>query len=426
MANSFLVNYGSFGHGDNATRWQPLAGAIFLASSVASTESFLEQPIRDAGTMSKFFVYVPTNTASVTSVITVRKSIADTAITVSYTTDAFGIQEDTTNTATYAATDEIDIQVTVPTESGTNTLSITVTALQFAPDTTANCVSMMAVSASDPSFSTASSTQYFGPMGVTVLTATQADTKYRLRQEYVASSFFVNCRTNARTTNTVFGIQKNGASTGQTVTFGNAEAGQKINTTNSDALGIGDDVNYAMTTGTGTGAIRPMNLAVRMNNLNTVFPMVVGEAAGVSIAANTTRYTGVSGQLSHTSNETQAQVYPRFTFTAYELETLVKTNAATISNCTVNLRTDAGNSALTIAIPAAGIGLRSDTTNTVTVTSGTTDIDYRVFNADLVGAVTMTWIGMQGYTTAPSAVVLVHGFNPSGELETQSPAAVAY
>src|SRR3990172_4977365 len=108
---------GSQAYSDNTTRFNPVGGNPI--GTEGATETHYERPVRDAGTFSNLYCYVSTNTASVTSTVTLRKNLADTALTVSYTSDQTGIKEDNANSVSFVATDEGDIEVTVPTEAGT-------------------------------------------------------------------------------------------------------------------------------------------------------------------------------------------------------------------------------------------------------------------------------------------------------------------
>src|SRR3990167_1388035 len=127
MANALIVQSRSNGFVDGLTRYVQISGGSNVTNS---NIAWCEVPVRDAGVFSNMFVYVVTNTASVTSTITLQDSQVDTALTVSYTSDQTGIKEDTSNTATFAATDKVQWVVVVPAEAGTNTLTTTLIGVQ--------------------------------------------------------------------------------------------------------------------------------------------------------------------------------------------------------------------------------------------------------------------------------------------------------
>src|SRR3990172_13289306 len=121
MSNSILAIYGLASVDDNLTRYFTIIGRL----EHNALEVDIELPIRDAGIFSNLYSYVSANTVNPTSILTLRKSRVNTSVTVSYTTDQTGIKEDTVNTATFAATDEISWQLVVPSQGGTNTITFT-------------------------------------------------------------------------------------------------------------------------------------------------------------------------------------------------------------------------------------------------------------------------------------------------------------
>ena len=247
MANSLILNTDTIGITDATTRFIQLVGSF----SAQVTEVNAEIPIRDAGTFSNLFVYVSTNTASVTSTITLRKSQVDTSLTVSYTADQTGIKEDTSNSVLFAATDEIDYEVTVPTEVGTNTITIELIGLQFAPTTTTDSITILGNSGTSTTALNAG-TRYLIPSGAISFTiSTEANIKYRARFSFTSSDFYTYVSANARITDVVIGTRKNGAAGAQSLTYTSGQTGAKEDTVNTDSLVAGDDFNFIFTTNAG-------------------------------------------------------------------------------------------------------------------------------------------------------------------------------
>ena len=87
MSKSLIVNFSNQGVNDSTTAYFGLTGAF----SSALTEANAEMPVRDAGNFSNMFSYVTTNTLLVDTVVTLRKSAADTALTVTYTSTQTGV-----------------------------------------------------------------------------------------------------------------------------------------------------------------------------------------------------------------------------------------------------------------------------------------------------------------------------------------------
>ena len=400
MANSLVVNYGSGAFPDNATRYTSVGGRLTVGNVAANQES----AVRDAGVFSNLFAYAVTNTASVTSTFTLQKSQVDTAVTVSFASDETGIKEDTTNTATFANTDEMNFEGTVPTEAGTNELTITSSGVQFTPDTTTNCISFMITTGSG-SLSLDSTTRYTDPMGSdTTPNANEANGELRIRASFTASNLYMLVTSNARTTDTIIRSRKSSTDGNQTFTYASGETGAKEDTSNTDSLAAGDDYNYSVTTSTGGGAINFAHVGSRLVSTAGVFQMMVGATANLGVAAGVTSYVGTSGDMRAAASEAAAQVYPRFTFTADELGTFVSTNTTADSTTVITLRDNGGDSSVTVSYSAAETGLKSDTSNTATITSGTDEIDYQIVNNASSGTTTFQWLALLGSTSGgPSA-----------------------
>ena len=410
MANSLIVHRGSSAFVDGSTRYTHIGGGFYASNSAIAQ---LETPIRDAGTFSNLFVYVATNTASVTSTITLQKNQVDTALTVSYTADQTGIKEDTSNTVSFVATDEANLEITVPTEVGTNTLTAQIFSMQFAPTTTTDCLSILHCNASGSvSHPTDSTTFYFVPNGLIAISTTEANNKYRVRATFTASDFYVHVPSNSRTTDTVLRTRVNGANGGQSVTYATTQTGVKEDTVNTDALVAGDDYNYSLTTGTGAGeAFFVAKVGTSVISTNSIFVCLVGDNDGDAIAFNVTAYYGAAGVLVDNTTEANSQVYPRFTFTTKELGAFVSANTIATSDTVVTLMDNGAASSVTVSYAAAQTGLKNDSTNTAEITSGTDEIDYRVVTPNTSGSLTFTWIGILGDTSVgapPSVVTPLH------------------
>ena len=406
MSKSILVNAGLASMADSDTPYHvPIGGQLIANTTVAQVEI----PIREAGVFSNLFVCVPTNSATITSVITLQKSQVNTAVTVSYTAGQTGIKEDNSNSVTFAATDEANYEVVVPSEAGFKALNISVMSMQFTPTNDSQCITILSTAGSH-AFTTASGTRWShlsGP-GETSTTA-QNRTKYRIRGTFTARNFYTYVSANARTTDTVYSTQKNGAAGAQSVTYTSTQTGVKEDTTNTDSLAAGDDYQYAVTTLAGTQSITTRIISVHLVSTAGQWIMECSRIAG-TIAFGSTRYEGVNGALqSNVSAEANVQVYPRFTFTAKELGSFLETNSID-GDTVITLRDNTGDSALTFIYTTTQTGLKIDTSNTATITSGTDEINYSIVTAGTTGSITMSWLGVMGVT--------VSGYTITAELGT--------
>lgn len=399
MSNSLIVTSNAAGAGfvDGTTYYATISRILTSSTLVGPAES----PIRNAGTFSNLYSYVPSNTASVTSTITLQKSQVNTAMTVSYTSDQTGIKEDTSNTVSFANTDEVNYEVAVPAEAGTNTLTISVIGCQFAPDTSSDCVSPLIMQGL---FTSTASTDTFAPPNGRAVASGQveANVKYRVRQSFTASNLWTHVFVNGRTTDVVIKTRKNGADGSQTVTYTSGQTGVKEDTTNTDSLSSGDDFNYLINTSTGAGTIEINTVCTTLVNTSGDFILLSARGGGTGVGPSTTTYFPISSDDFNNATEANVQIYPRFTFTAFELQSFVSTNTNSVLASDVFLRDNGANSSLTVSYAAAQTGLKLDSSNTATITSGTDEINYSVVNNDVTGTVTFHTLSVLGSTAVSS------------------------
>jgi len=197
VSNSIFIQARSLGHGDNNVRYV----AVFGSSNNPTVTGEQEAPIRQAGIFSNLFVYSPTNTASVNSTVTLQKSQVDTALLVTYGADQTGIKENTSDTVSFAATDEAQWEVTVPNEAGSNTLTINLIKVEFAPDTAGNSMVVLGGSGTT-NYTTASATRFINANGTIAPTSSETFMKWRARLAFASSNLWTYVTSNARTTDT--------------------------------------------------------------------------------------------------------------------------------------------------------------------------------------------------------------------------------
>jgi len=381
------------------TTYLPPVGNIITSSVGEAPKSYA---VRSSGTFSNFFSYVSSNTLSNTGTFTLRKSLADTSITVSYTSGETGIKEDTSNTASFSATDELDYSFVVA--SGGTSIVCRLLSVQFEPDNTSDCVQIVGIAAANP-LSGASTSYYECINGSIATTAnTEADVTYRARLAFTASNLYTYIHANSRTTDIICKTRKNAADGSQSVTYTSGQTGSKEDTSNTDSVSIGDDFCYVIVNSTGTETNTWTATSVQVKNTSGQFPLENGRSsASTSINFNTTVYLPASGNhVATTTTEAYTQVYPRFDFTAKELIANVTANTIATSATTIKLRDNGADSSLVLSYAAAETGLKNDTSNTATITSGSDEINYAIATPNTSGAFAFRWMGILGETAAAS------------------------
>ncbi len=402
--SSLIVAAGTANYPDNQTNFASAMGAV----SASTTESLRQVPISYDGTVNNLYTYVTTNPTAVTTTFTVRKSGADTALIVSYTSGQTGVKEDNSNSFTVVNSDNLDYEITVPNDAGTaSPVVATMISCQFVPSTSTYSVVPLTASG-NASHSTDSVTRYTG-FGLLRVGTTEADLKYRVRTAATVANFWVNVGSNARTTDTVVKTRLNGADGANSVTYTSGQTGVK-QSSNTDTIAVDDDYNFAIVTLTGGGAINFRQMTVGFRTTNNLFPMIIGGAdTGTNFTTGVTRYAAVGGELlGDRTTEPQTQLLPRFDFTAKEYNSYVRTNASGSGNCVVTFRDNTADSAMTLTYTPGQTGLKSDTSTNVTITSGTDNINHKIVNSGN-GTINMVWIAVMGDTTGGGAVAAMIG-----------------
>lgn len=388
MSVSWITNYAAGTFGSNTSN-------IALIGRVGNgSAAFETTPVRVAGDFSNLIVNVTANTWSGTATWNYRNSGGNTALNVVYAAGETGVKEDTSDVISTDGTDEPYYRLD---SVGTGSLSVRGVGMQFEPDTATTTLTLLGGSASS-TINADSATYYSMPFDLIRNITTEAQNQLEMRGTYTASNFYVYVSANARTTNTVFGTRKNGAAGAQSVTYGSAETGAKEDTSNTDSLVATDDFNFRSTTSTGGGDLVSRSSMCTLTSSSTGnFILGTAEVFGESVNFNVTTYTSVGGLFDFTTTESQAQLSPRFGFTASELGGYVSANTIATSATTVRLRNNTADGNLVLSWAAAETGLKSDTSNSDIIATAT-PVDLRVATPNTSGALTFRWIAMQATT----------------------------
>ncbi len=396
MGKALVVAYSGAGYPvpDNSA---PIIGMYPYFGS--SSQSFRWRAI-GGGTIRNLAVYVSANsTALVTSTFAVRKNGTNQTLQVTYSSGATGLRTDTSNSFTVSDGDDVDIELSVPNDtSGSRT--VTVRAISFEFESDSDTVSRIGASAaSSVSTTAASSSYYLTPGGVGSLTT--AERAARILTDYTASDLYAYVVSNVRTTTTTIRSRKNGANGGQSVSYGSGETGVKTDTSGTDSLTSGDDFCWSLTTGTGTGTFALGAVGSALTSTNNEWDAFHGRNAGLNMTAGLTYYLAPSGGLiSPTSTEAQGRAYQYFDSHYADLRANVYANAATATSY-VYFRVSGADTSLSLSYSAGETGVKTDTSNVVDVTSGE-PVGYRVVNGT-GGAITLSYVGVTGYTDAAAA-----------------------
>lgn len=407
MGKSIIANYGTIAAVDNGSYFIPISGSI--RGDNAATEAHVELPIRTAGVIRKMRCWVASNTATVSSTLTFRKNAVDTALVATITSDGVGLfaDNDLGHEVSIAANDKVCVRLTIPSETGTNTLTITGLWFEFEPTDSSITMQLFANAGDNPGLTTDSATRWMGANGPTAHGLSEATVKYRIETSCTIRSLYTYVISNPRTTDVVVRTRKNGGNGTQVVTYTSGQTGVKEDLVNTDSFAAGDDFNFQTTTLTGGGSIVFAVQCVEVVSTNRTFPFCVAINTAVAQAANTTDRVGVHGDLNHlAAAENDAEIDAPFAFQLSKLHVYYSALANALGSTVVTLVKGGIDTGMLITVAAGGaIGLKSESSPIVVDVALAETLSFKSVNNDTVSTVTKSWIGMLATTPASSTIV---------------------
>ncbi len=390
MAGTLFINVGSVSaSGAAAAVYVPVVGML---NGVTTTEELVQLGLRKrAGYLLYLYTRVPTSTTVATTTILVRKTAANTTLSVSYLAAQTGIKEQSSALIGTATTDTVNYRILL---SGLETGTLTLGACSLGFGVGGNLVKQL-VSARGPLTISTATTIYNAMNGKMLGTTVEADTKFSAGKALTATNLFVyvSAAVSASQT-TVLKTRINGVDGTQSVTYTNMQTGLKEDTVNTDVISVGDDFNFSTVTTGATVNITVEFLSCSVENVGVFFPLMASSTDGIAVAFNTTTYCGCAGDLIFTTTEANTQVRPRQSFTIRQLGSFVNANTIATSATVVTFRKGGVNSALTVSYNAAQTGLKSDGVNTAAIVGGIDFMNYKVVTPNTSGNINFTYIGL--------------------------------
>ena len=329
---------------------------------------------RTAGTLSKLWLFVDSNSITASSTFRTRKNGANGNISVSIPASTSGEFEDTTNTDSVAVGDEINFQ-SVTGSSGS---------LMFFKSTriiwgaTTNTVYFYTVG-NNTGFSTASVTRYMilcGDVGSGFLISeTNMFTEMNLAG--TLKNMFLRISSNARTTDTTFRVRKNTADGNEVITVGGSATGFFEDTTNTDSIADGDDVNLSLTTGTGTEEINIETIKTEFETTDNNTLILAADVDGFLHSSGVTSYFTLCGVVAASDIEDLVATDAGITNRDFKNASIVVSANDTTASSTLKFRKNAADGNMSISIGSGVTGLFEDNTNTDSVTAITDEINYQ-------------------------------------------------
>jgi hypothetical protein len=386
--------------GATVTVGENLTTYIHLGTPLTnSTESSTEAAVRDALTMRNLKARLPSNAVTAASSLTLRKSLADSALTMAVASDTAGDFADTSNSVAFADTDEFSFKVATGDDPVSGSMGISGWSVELEPADSLLCLSLMQA-AGPSSFNTASTVYYQALNGASTSVLTSEG------PQQMAAGFAgtwrngrVRVSSNGRAQATTWRSRKNGADGSQTITVAGSATGTFEDTSNSDTFAQGDLLNWSITTGTGSGTISSQSTGCTLVSTTGHWQFMAYNVATVAYPTAATRYTAVSGRVALGVTEADYQQAAPFAFSASRLSCVVSSNAANGAT-SVTFRKGTADTALTFTIASGATGTFSDTTNEVAIAAGD-KVGIEVTNAGSSGSCSIQMFLLRGRTAFP-------------------------
>jgi len=363
-------------------------GRFSVDATIGATEANMQVTYRTAGTLSKLWVKVQTNSVNGNTTITVRKNAADGNMTVTFPASTTGIMRDTTNTDSVAAGDKLNFKIVSAGSSGNIKFFAASTVFSA---TTNTAIRHGGYPQYSPGFDSA--TYYFPIAGDPAANPTESNSKFDVNSAGTLKNLFVNVTFNARTSTTTIKSRVNGADGNLVVSIGAAATGIFEDTANSDTLAANDDVNFSLTMGAGAGeSIALYGPSVDIVTTTNKFHVITSyaPATGLGLGAG---YHYIGGTLQEAKTAVaNAQIECNLYAKASNLFVNVVSNALTVAT-TIDLYLNGAATALTLSVGAGASGQFEDATNVVSLCP-TDLLAYHVGNTARAGAFTGSIIGM--------------------------------
>lgn len=366
------------------------------AGDTLASETKVQSRYDKAGTLDHLKIYVGANYATGSDTYKSRVNAANGNLIVTVTGTSTGLFEDTTNSDSISAGDDLALQEIIA--SSFHELRITATTFNATSDTSSTFTQL------GGNFNSPSTTAYGSLSGTNGWDATESKIKIETPEDITFSGYFVYVNTNARTTTTTYKSRDNGADGNCTVNFTSGQTGFKEDTTNSDSLTAGDDIAQSITTGTGSELLTHGNLGGTITSTGAI-PLL-----SMSIDLHfpdSTRPKNVTGGQSSTTFVSEASLDQSAYVDGTWSDLWVNVTVNSLSTASTNFisRLNAGDGNLIVTYTAGQTGEKRDTTNSDTLVD-TDDINYEI--ATLTGGTgSMNWTGMSSLITEDVGLALV-------------------
>lgn len=339
----------------SATRYQHL-GCNNRFNDDETTEANAQITYRSGGVFSNLSINILTNDRG-TSTYRTRKNAGNGSMVVSIT--GTGEFEDTVNTDAVTAGEEWNYSMV--TGAGGTVFTYRIASVIF--NATTNSVSRLVSEFSATNINTASST-LVGPLAGDGITTETTDSNNGIiyRTAGTLSNLFARVSANARTTTSTIRSRINSANGNLTFSVTAGATGFFEDTSNSDSVAIGDLVNCAIVTGTGTENMTMRSVAADFTTTNNQFMYSAASNGAQTVLVGVTTYYPFAGALRTSTTEADMQAEPNLIFTGSLAQANITANTV-VESSTVRLRINGGNGNQVVSLTGLTTGVFQDTSN---------------------------------------------------------------
>lgn len=390
MGKSVVMTSGQMVSTANTTMYGMIGGGDI---NLVTSEVAVRVPWREAGVISNLCVIAALNSVNAVSTVRLRKNGANGNSIVNISANGTGFFEDTTNTDTIAAGDQICFMLTHGAATGT----ITPTMVSFIFTPTNGSITYTKFGNNTQASHNASVIFHDVMSGIIQNSNT---TIGNVQWKPGIAGSFKHFSLYSNNSGRAMGIRMTKNSTDDAVdrgTIANGATGLEEETSTSVSINSTDTVSPLHVYG-GSGTSRNANfISYGFENSGNFFPMMIGDAVGFNMAFGTTRNLAMVGRLTAITNEVNAQCRCRIPMNISKLGVRTTTNNINTGTTTVKLRKNGVDTALVvnIAAGAGGIGLFEDTSDVVSFEANDL-LNLQIITSGASGSITFTTIGTLG------------------------------
>lgn len=372
MAETALLSRGSWNVNSASTTLEfPLGGSPHVESAITASNARVRH--RSPGTISGLYVVVPTNDRSTSVTITsaIGGSAGNQTVTVpAATTGSF---EDTTNSDTISAGNDLSYRLTRTAATAGTSLDITSLSVSFAATTDTVARQTLWLAGHGFAFNTGS--RYTGIAGYgstsTIPTGTETEADVEMLHAATLRNGGVLVSTNTCNGDRTLTLRVNAANSALAITIPNATSGTFEDTSNSVAVSLGDLVDWDIGNGGSSGTTTVQWYAldvVTTDNSWVRHSYGSGSGNSTSVGTGVTSYLGVGGFITHNTTEATNQSQARASQTITKLAVKIAAISAGTGNVVFTLRLNGTDTAFSITKAAGSVADWYIATGSVSVT----------------------------------------------------------